>query len=135
MNVIIDTWCQEDCTMGRLSYGAFHCFTLELPWKDNQQNISCIPAGTYKAKKYNSPTKGLVLLLIDVPGRNFIEVHYGNFTYEIEGCTIVGDGIVFLDSDSIPDVKNSKKTLEKFLNLIPDEVTIDVTRSYSPYAD
>ena len=25
--------------------------TLELPWKDNQKDISCIPAGTYKVVK------------------------------------------------------------------------------------
>lgn len=120
----IQRFYQHDCTLGRLSLGDFQCFTLELPDLDNQQNISCIPAGTYKAKKYNSPSKGLCLLLEGVPNRTYIEVHSGNFTRQIQGCILVGDSIKFIDNDSIPDVSNSKATLNKLLSLLPNETTI-----------
>ena len=120
----IQRFYQHDCTLGRLSLGDFQCFTLELPDLDNQQNISCIPAGTYKAKKYNSPSKGLCLLLEDVPNRTYIEIHSGNFTRQIQGCILVGGSIKFIDNDSTPDVSNSKATLNKLLSLLPNEITI-----------
>ena len=79
--------------------------------------------------KYNSPSKGLVLLLHDVPNRTYIEIHAGNFTRQILGCILVGDGIKYLDNDTIPDVTNSKNTLNKLIDLISGETEIEITRS------
>jgi len=126
----LHTWSQKDCTLGRLDYGAFHCFTLELPWLNNQNNVSCIPPGLYRATKYLSPTKGLVLLLHDVPGREYIEIHAGNYTRQILGCVLVGDGIKYLDKDDIPDVTNSRMTLERLLAVAPEEITIEIKRVF-----
>ena len=120
----ISRFYHHDCTLGRLSIDGFQCFTLELPDLDNQRNISCIPAGTYKARKYQSPSKGLCFLLEDVPNRTYIEIHAGNYTRQIQGCILVGDGIKFLDGDLIPDVTNSGATLKKLLSLLPDEIEI-----------
>ena len=80
--ILIDSWNQPECTLGRLQYGDFRCFTLELPWLGNSRNISCIPAGTYKATKYGSPKHGAVLLLHNVHNRTYIEVHAGNYTLQ-----------------------------------------------------
>jgi len=124
----LTTWVNKDCTLGRLSYGNFKCFTLELPWKDNATNVSCVPAGTYKATKYNSPSKGLVVLLKDVEGRTWIEIHSGNYTHQIRGCILVGDGITYLDNDSIPDVVNSRNTLYKLLEALPMDFDIKIDR-------
>lgn len=129
MIIKLNAWIQNDCTLGRLSFGDFQCFTLELPWIDNLTNISCIPAGEYKVTKYNSPSKGPVLLLHDVPNRSYVEIHSGNYTSQIDGCILVGDGIKYLDNDTIPDVTNSKNTLKELLKLVPDETTIKITRS------
>lgn len=130
MKIRIDSWHQPDCTLGRLSCGDLHCFTLELPWHSNSRTISCIPAGPYKATKYESPKHGTVLLLHDVPNRSYVEIHAGNFTRQIEGCILVGDGIKYLDSDAIPDVTNSRNTLAKLLELIPEEgVEVEVKRT------
>jgi hypothetical protein len=127
--IILDTWCTKDCTIGRLSYGELHCFTLELPWLDNKKGVSCIPPGIYQLTKYQSPKHGPVLLLHDVPNRTYIEIHAGNFTHQIEGCILVGDSITYLNSDTIPDVTNSKTTLKSLLALVPDEVYIKIQRS------
>lgn len=129
MNIILNSWCQEDCTLGRLNYGvAFKCFTLELPWKDNLTNISCVPAGIYPYTKYDSPKHGLVLLLEDIPDRTFIEIHAGNYTRQILGCVLPGDGIKYLDNDSIPDVVNSRTTLRRLLAVVPERGHIDIRR-------
>jgi len=126
--IILDTWCQSDCTLGRLKYGNFQCFTLELPWHGNSPNISCIPAGVYNVCKYQSPKHGQVLLFQNVPSRSFIEAHAGNYTTQIEGCILVGDSVQFLNGDEIPDVANSKVTLSKLLALVPNQTTIKISR-------
>ena len=129
MSIIkLDTWLNADCTLGRLSYGEFKCFTLELPDLDNQQDISCIPAGRYRVTKYESPSKGSVLLLHNVVNRTYIEIHAGNFTRQILGCILVGRAIKYLDGDSIPDVSHSKDALNALLSVVPDETEIVVTR-------
>lgn len=61
--------------------------TVEDPWLDNQPNVSCIPAGTYIAKRYKSPHFGVdVFMLQGVPGRSAIEIHPANRVSDVEGC-------------------------------------------------
>ena len=127
MSIIkIKRWYHEDCTIGRLSVNSFQCFTLELPDLDNQQDISCIYEAYFDYEKFNSPKHGEVLLLKDVRGRSMIEVHSGNYTRQILGCLLVGDGIKWLDRDSIPDITNSRNTLKALLNAIDDTGTIQI---------
>lgn len=54
-------------------------YSVELPWRDNQTGISCIPLGVYRCEIYNSPKHGRVYLLQHVPGRSSIEIHVANF--------------------------------------------------------
>jgi hypothetical protein len=51
----------------------------ELPWHDNEPWISCIPKGTYHCELVDSPAKGLVYEIKDVPGRSHILIHLGNW--------------------------------------------------------
>ena len=127
-DIIIDTWAQGDCTLGRLVYGDFHCFTLELPWLDNKRSVSCVPDGRYVAHKYNSPSKGSVLLLDGVPDRSYIEIHVGNYTRQIEGCILVGDSIRYLDTDETPDVANSRNTMQALLDKVPNRIMVEINR-------
>jgi len=70
------------------------CDTLENPWLNNQRNISCIPEGEYKVRlrlPRESATREYIHLLIkDVPNRDFILVHRGNFVSQTRGCVLVG---------------------------------------------
>ena len=34
--------------------GRVLCHSLELPWKGNLKNVSCVPAGSYTVEKYIS---------------------------------------------------------------------------------
>lgn len=68
---------------GRLIY------TVELPWRDNQVGVSCIPEGTYNCRvgTFNSadpPYENVELL--NVPHRTFIEVHMANAPSDLRGC-------------------------------------------------
>jgi hypothetical protein len=65
----------------------FICFTIELPWKDNLRNISCIPEGRYRLGKRFTPNRGWHLLVNEVPGRSGILFHAANNALkELRGC-------------------------------------------------
>ncbi|QWS69928.1 hypothetical protein [Vibrio phage vB_VpS_PG28] len=73
-------------------------YTIELPWRDNQQSISSIPAGTYILEPWSSKKFGKCWHLKDVEGRSYILIHKGNvagardhgFKTHSEGCIIIG---------------------------------------------
>ena len=66
---------------------AFECFTIELPWKDNQPRISCIPEGAYALKKRYSLKFKEHLLVDGVKGRDVILIHPANDALkELKGC-------------------------------------------------
>ena len=117
----------DDCTLGRLTYGEFQCFTLELPWINNETDISCIPkAAAYKGVKHHSSKNGDCIAITNVLDRTHIQIHSANFVRQIEGCIAVGKGIQFLDGDSIPDVINSRNTLRALLAVLPDSFDIEI---------
>lgn len=100
----------------------FHCMTLELPWKENSRSISCVPEGTYPIRHEWSPRfKQTLWELKGVPGRSEIKFHAGNFTYQIEGCILVGDMHLRINSDNIPDIRNSRNTLNRLHKVMEDE--------------
>lgn len=74
------------------------CYTLELPWNNNQNDISCIPTGSYKCilVKYKEKERWLIQ---DVPNRTGIFIHEGNKASEIQGCILLGSGIGYLNDD------------------------------------
>ena len=63
----------RECVLGVLELDDKEiCKTLELPWRDNQKGISCIPAGEYKLSPYPSSRFGEVYIVNDVPNRTGI---------------------------------------------------------------
>lgn len=73
--------------------------TAELPWRGNKRGISCIPSGEYDAACFHSPNHNrLVYLLKDVPKRDMIEIHVGNwagdvdkgYVSDVKGCILIG---------------------------------------------
>ena len=63
------------------------CSTIELPWKNNQRQVSCIPEGRYELKKRYTPRFGKHFILLNVPNRSYILLHAANDALkEIKGC-------------------------------------------------
>ena len=79
-------------TLGYILDGEDRIFeTLELPWRDNQRGVSCIPEGTYECTAGYSPSRGYdVYWLQDVPGRSDVQIHIGNYPKDIRGCILIG---------------------------------------------
>ena len=85
----------DKSTIGELFVnGERFCDTLELPWKDNQRSISCIPEGEYPVRirlPRESATRDYMHLLVkDVPSRDYILFHIGNTAKDTRGCILVG---------------------------------------------
>jgi hypothetical protein len=106
------------------------CLTGERPWLDNKRSVSCIPAGTYKCTKYDSPSRKYeVALLHGVDERDMIEIHAGNKPLEdSEGCILLGMGLGQWDNQ--PTVTDSKKAFKKFMDMADDEFILQVENCY-----
>lgn len=79
MNLLIKRDYTKDCTIGHLFINdIFSSQTLELPWKDNKRNISCIPEGEYEVKRYRRLSGKMALEVFRVPNRTAILFHAGN---------------------------------------------------------
>lgn len=63
------------------------CHTIELPWKQNRRNISCIPEGRYEVRKRYTAKRGEHLVVMNVKGRSGILFHPANeAAKELLGC-------------------------------------------------
>ncbi|MEQ1531045.1 MAG: DUF5675 family protein [Methylococcales bacterium] len=63
------------------------CNTIELPWLQNERNVSCIPEGRYELRKRFIKKFGLHLLVVDVPDRSWILIHPANDAKtQLKGC-------------------------------------------------
>lgn len=102
------------------STGRLLCYTIEKQWHENHAMTSCIPAGVYRVTRFDSPSKGRVFLLHDVPGRTMIEIHVANLASELLGCIAVG-----LDFNE-QGVGRSALALQKLLALMPDEFELEI---------
>lgn len=106
-------------TLGELSCNQFTCKTLELPWLNNQPNISCIPEGLYDVRWSFSPKLlRYTYEVLNVPHRSGIRIHRGNFFFNVEGCILLGTDYQDLNHDGEMDVINSTITLELFENFM-----------------
>lgn len=85
-------------TFGLLSVPGWTCHTVELPWRDNARQRSCIPVGSYIVIPHRSPRFGRCLWVQDVPARSGILLHGGNYAGDVEvgwrshsfGCILPG---------------------------------------------
>ena len=90
----------------------FIAFSIELPWKDNHAQVSCIPEGRYALTKRYTLRFGKHLELVDVPGRSLILIHPANDALkELKGCiapvSILTDAGKGLGSRSALEILNS----------------------------
>lgn len=77
-----------DGTNGKLMCeGKLLCNTIELPWKNNEKRVSCIPEGRYFIRKRYSQKFKWHLEVVDVQNRSYILIHpANNALQELNGC-------------------------------------------------
>ncbi len=74
--------------------GRLICLTLELPWRDNQKDVSCVPVRVYRLMRRDlwkrSKRYGHTYQLANVPDRTGVLIHPANSVDELEGCIAPG---------------------------------------------
>ena len=80
---------KSDRTLGTLTLPDGSEYTsLELPWRGNVNDISCIPAGIYKFMR-DTVGRFQWFKLLDVPKRFNIEMHLGTKPSHTLGCILL----------------------------------------------
>lgn len=115
-------------TLGKLSVGDFSCVTLERPWLDNANNVSCIPKGNYVCKYTLSNRLSQVsghayytYEIIGVPNRSGVRIHSANYVNQLEGCIALGAELKDLNLDGEVDITASRDTVIAFETLMNKE--------------
>jgi hypothetical protein len=101
-------------TFGALKIaGELFAVTLERPWLDNRPMVSCVPPGQYHIKLTDTGHHGRCYMLQDVPGREAVLIHKGNFQSDSEGCILLGSKWCYLGSRR--GVAESSITYDRFM--------------------
>lgn len=149
---LLDRVYLEDRTLGSI-YGpnaGLICKTLELPWKDNQRSISCIPEGKYLVT-YSPPVLKddpnteedesggrhprpyAHYIVHNVKGRSGILIHRGKTPDWSKGCITVGGRFGDFNS-SEPTLEDSAAKLEWMVNNLPRKFWLLIdAKSGTPY--
>jgi len=115
-----------DATLGVLLFDEIaRLVTLELPYRDNNKDISCIPVGSYKCKTVNSPKFGKTWEVLNVPGRDNILFHRGNTAKDTHGCILIGQKYGTEAGDTT--IIHSTLGMEVLMRYLLPEQEIDLT--------
>ncbi len=115
----------KDCII-KDDLGEVEGVTMELPWKDNKRQQSCIPPDEYWVEirdgaAVGSKFKYLHFHIKDVPNRDWILIHIANFVRQLLGCIAPGMSLADIDGDGNIDVTNSQKALERIVACMPEK--------------
>lgn len=110
-----------DGTNGKLECeGKLLCKTIELPWKNNERRVSCIPEGKYFLKKRYSLKYKWHIHITGVQNRSLILFHPANNAMkELNGCIapvtkLSGPGLGLLSRKAFTKLKDQVyKALER----------------------
>ena len=127
----------ENGTRGTLQTeaGEHICHTLELPWRNNEPQLSCIPAApTHFRRRYSPHNKCVVFTATNVPGRTHINIEVANYVRQLLGCIALGTARIDIDKDGIQDVAGSRAAFEAFMARMEgvEEFTLDIVNAAVP---
>jgi len=102
--------------------------SIELPWLENRNRISCIPPGKYKLRIRKAEESGKLsydhVHVQDVPGRTWILMHGMNWAgseadgFECDALGCIGPGMSRANNGRQPGVNSSRKALKIVMEAI-----------------
>jgi hypothetical protein len=102
----------------------FECYTVELPWRNNEKGRSCIPAGTYIFNwRKDSPKHGECYEMAtdtEAPGRENVQIHSANWADQLLGCIAPGRSIQEIQHPSGEKVKGVTSSKDALAGLETD---------------
>lgn len=92
----------------------FQCHCLQLPWENNQPNVSCIPDGIYPlVLEWSEKFQMFLWEIYEVPNRSECKIHTANYVKQLNGCIAPGLRVGDINADGLPDMVESKLALQK----------------------
>jgi len=111
----------------------FKCVTLELPWRDNQRNISCVPEGGYPMDfEYSAKFDRMLWELKEVPGRSECKIHPANYVEQLNGCIALGGEVKDINGNGIADITASRATVNRLHKVLKDEKSVYINITDPP---
>jgi len=101
-------------------------YTLELAWLENKFRISCIPVGIYTVITRTSAKYGKHFHILNVPNRDYILIHHGNYYSDILGCILVGNSHTDINQDGYKDVTSSFNKMKELVKLFPNGFELEI---------
>lgn len=100
--IVLERFCYSDDmgVFGKITLtSGMELYTVERPWLDNKEGISCIPTGEYvcKPRRYNRGGYNAIEIT-DVQGRLYILFHIANTMLNVKGCIGVGTSLGFINN-------------------------------------
>lgn len=94
-------------TFGQMIINGTTFYTVERPWLDNKQSVSCVPLGLYSLRWKETTTQVPERYMVhtwyldgetvgiggDGRHRQNCAIHIGNSYRDVSGCIAVGDGL------------------------------------------
>ena len=107
----------DESAQGVLIYDRYaFALSLELPWKDNKHNISCVLPRAYLCQREVNPHLGEAFRLINVSGRDSIFIHKANFVTDLKGCIGIGEEFDFIKGKRA--ILDSGHAYSEFMNIL-----------------
>jgi len=109
-------------------HGEPFCVSLELPYKNNEPNISCIKSGVYEGVRVKSPRFGDTFEVKgNLEGRTHILFHCGNSIEDSRGCFLLAENFA-------PEnrVEQSRVAFNEFMEVTKetDYFILQITETY-----
>jgi hypothetical protein len=115
----------ENGTFGVLSFDDVpFALSIELPWKDNVRNQSCIPMGHYKCCRVWRSDGTQTFRVMNVPDRDDILFHRANTIDDLRGCIGVAEEFGMLNGK--PAVLGSGRGFGEFMKKLEDANCFDL---------
>ena len=107
----------------------FEAVTLELPYKFNYRNVSCVPEKLYKVVPRTSKKYGKHFILNNVFSRDLILIHSGNFYTQTKGCILLGKDFFDINSDGEYDITSSRDTVAELVEYCQDGFDLNIIKN------
>ena len=130
---IIRDWQDDNQTLGKCTVydennkPIFSALSLERGWRNNMNNISCVPLGRYPLiLEFSNRFQTDLWELKNVPNRSECKFHSANYWFQLNGCIALGRSLADINKDGYNDIMSSRSTMRAFHNAMGNDTRAEV---------
>jgi len=130
---IVRDWQDENQTLGKCTVydennkPIFSALSLERGWRNNMNNISCVPLGRYPLiLEFSNRFQTDLWELKNVPNRSETKLHSANFFFQLSGCIALGRSLDDINKDGYNDITASRSTMRAFHNAMGNDTRAEI---------